>query len=113
MKSNMTAQDAIETSQIRDEIVHLGWTAERATHLLRVAEDSVLNDDTYEFWGEDDGGTWRIHLEMSEAVEGLRREAAEAGDESLVADCDAWDTTGAARRRVIAALESAAAAYAE
>lgn len=80
----MTIQQAIERSITHDEIVLLPWTAERAVELTRLSDDEARAIPVHEFWGEEDGESWRVHLDLLPAVEALGREAA---DEDLKAAC--------------------------
>lgn len=87
MMTMTQVNQAIERSISHDEIVHLPWTAERAAYLSRLSDDEARAVPVHEFWGEEDGETWRVHLDLLPAVEGLRREAAEAGDDAMESAC--------------------------
>jgi hypothetical protein len=59
----MNAQEAIARSISHNEIVHAEYDEDMATDLELRADDSAVNGDTYEFWGQDDDGNeWRVHL---------------------------------------------------
>ena len=109
----MTTQEAIDRSVSHDEIVHMDWTAECAAVLGRWADDEARAIPTHEFWGgEEDGSSWRVHLDLLPAVEALRDEAGEAGDEGLHGACVEVLESGDARawHIVLRALDDATGA---
>ena len=54
---------AIRESQREDRIVHLEYVDGSVYDALSAAcDDCVENGDITEFFGEDDNGTWRIHV---------------------------------------------------
>lgn len=55
---------AIRESQREDRIVHLEYVDGSVyDELAAVCDDCAENGDITEFWGgEDDNGTWRIHV---------------------------------------------------
>lgn len=56
---------AIKASQIQDRIVDLRadeLTEEALQDLTCEADDSVENGSVHEYWGEDEGGAWRVHV---------------------------------------------------
>ena len=63
MKTEKTITDAIAESQIRDRIVTLERTAELAAELDALADDSCDSSGITEYWGHDEDGDWRIHLD--------------------------------------------------
>lgn len=80
-------QAAIDRSIYRNEIVHLPWTPEVASYLTYLADDDARTVPTHEFWGEQDGSPWRVHLDILPAVRALRDDAGAAGDEALHTAC--------------------------
>lgn len=98
----MNIQDVISKSQATDSIVHLD--AANIADLLVECDDSVENDEVYEFWGAD----WRIHVRMDGALDPIET------SEGWVVDCRAggrWIPTEDAQSEIQAAEDSAARAF--
>lgn len=64
------ADDLIARSIEHDEIVSAKWTDELADELSTRSDDWTTNGDVLEFWGEDSGDDWRVHLVKTPADEG-------------------------------------------
>ena len=62
----MTAQNLIDQSVAQNEIVDADWDAEIAADLLAACDDSVDCNGVSEFWGEEGGNDWRVHLNRAE-----------------------------------------------
>lgn len=54
--------DAISRSQREDRTVDLPWSRAAETELLALSDDSADSAEEQEYWGEDNGGRWRVHL---------------------------------------------------
>lgn len=54
--------DAIRLSHEEDRTVTLPWSRAAETELLALSDDSADTEGEQEYWGEDDGGRWRVHL---------------------------------------------------
>jgi hypothetical protein len=64
-----TVTTLIERSAATDSVVHADYTDELADALETVCEASVENGPVTEYWGCDsDGDTWRVHLDMPQAL---------------------------------------------
>jgi len=63
MEPREVAQEAITESQCSDRIVHLPYSAAIAEELLALADDSADTDSETEYWGRDDHGAWRVHMD--------------------------------------------------
>ena len=61
----MTAQQAIDQSILTDSIVHLAADPQVDADLALLADDSVRNGSVTEYWGEENGQTWRVHVERA------------------------------------------------
>lgn len=63
-----TAKDLIAQSIRYNEITHAPYAPELCDEMLVECEDHVdSNSGVVEFWGtDDDGDTWRVHLDLSE-----------------------------------------------
>lgn len=60
--SQDTVRTSIKLSISYDEIVILDWSAEREEALQALSDDQAQNDDTFDFWGHEEGERWRILL---------------------------------------------------
>lgn len=60
-----TMNTLIRYSIEHNSIAHAPHTAELEAELLAASEDSVRDNNIYEFWGTDYGRSWRVHLDMS------------------------------------------------
>ena len=58
----MTTTEAIKQSQDRNEIVWIYGGGTIQAELIRKCDDWTNNGDIFEYWGEDENGTWRIHV---------------------------------------------------
>lgn len=63
----MNAQQAIERSIYRTEIVHIDWSASNQLELDAACDDSTqIDKDTCDYWGVDAcGNEWRVILHGS------------------------------------------------
>ena len=61
------AMTLVERSQDSGEIVRAEWDALTHDYLSLWADDWTRTDDVTEYWGEDDGMAWRIHLTREQA----------------------------------------------
>jgi hypothetical protein len=66
MTTYTTAAEAIERSISHDEIAYCEHTTENLESLMVECDDSVENGEVIEFWGEDDGQDWRVHVRTHE-----------------------------------------------
>ena len=70
VEAEHSARDLIAESQQHDCIAHGEWSQVLEDALLGLGvEDHVTNGDVVEFWGENDDGDWRVHLEKPETDE--------------------------------------------
>jgi hypothetical protein len=56
--------EAIDESISRDQIVHIDVAPHDIEDLKAEADDWVANGDEIEFWGRNEGHTWRVHARM-------------------------------------------------
>lgn len=62
----MTANQAIEQSIERNEIVHMDYDATAAETLMVECDDHTTSNDEEEYWGENEAGeTWRVHMALA------------------------------------------------
>lgn len=57
-----TAEDLIERSIRQNQTVTVAYTGTLHCDLWRECEDEVENFPVHEYWGTENGSTWRVHL---------------------------------------------------
>lgn len=88
------AQDAINTSMQRTDIVTLDWDAEAFAELHSKADDTTRGNEAWEFSAVDPDDenemTWRVHMRFAgdDEFRALRVEAAQFGDGDQVGLCE-------------------------
>ncbi len=60
--SHESAQAAIDTSILRDRISYAEDTTKNHRILLAKCDDSAITPEVTEYWGEQDGNEWRVHI---------------------------------------------------
>lgn len=59
---NPTADYLIGRSISHNEIAHADYEAGLMYELFAACHDCAETDQTVEFWGDEDGSPWRVHL---------------------------------------------------
>jgi hypothetical protein len=108
----MTTEQAIAQSIQQNEIVTIDYSVEAEDELNAACDDSCVNHTRTEYWGEDDGSEWRVHLRHVYSMIYTVEIAGSPWDQNVEED-DVWtgedfDTLGAAAMAYDEALKNVA-----